>query len=105
MVKEQEKLEYLEHEDVETMQKRVAELRTEEVAKEKERIASLKLQEEKSEITGGTAQKIPPKSPEEKGAIKPLFRQSSLFKKILIRIIYLFFISAIVWLIYLFLVR
>lgn len=92
--KSKEKLEYLEHEDVETMDKKTSELRREEAEEEIERIASLKPKEAEN------GQKISPKIPGGKGKEKTLFKKPSLSQKILIRLFYSLIILGIAGLIY-----
>lgn len=92
--KPKEKLEYLEHEDVETMGKRTSELRREEAEEEIKRISSLKPKE--VEAIPGTS----PTIPEKKETQKPLFEKPSLSQKILIRVFYALIILGIAGLIY-----
>lgn len=89
-----EKLEYLEHEDVETMDKKTSELRKEEAEEEIERISSLKPKE--AEAISGTSPKIP--TGEENK--KPFFKKPSLLQKVSIRIFYTLIIFGIIGLIY-----
>ncbi len=92
--KPSEKLEYLEHEDVETMGKRTSELRKEEAEEEIKRISLLK--PKKAEAIPGTS----PIIPGEKEAQKPLFEKPSLSQKVLIRVFYALIILGIASLIY-----
>lgn len=91
--KPSEKLEYLEHEDVETMGKRTSELRREEAKEEIKRIASLG--PKGAEPILGTSSKIPEGKTE-----KFLFKKPSLSQKVLIRIFYGLIILGIAGLIY-----
>jgi len=92
--KPKEKLEYLEHEDVETMEKKTSKLRKEEAEEEIERIASLKPKD--VEAISETSSKIPGA----KEIHKPLFKKPSLSQKVLIRIFYALIILGIVGIIY-----
>ena len=100
-----EKLEYLEHEDVETMGKKTAELRFEEAEEEKKRIASLKTEGKPAE-----AEEKIPKTPtqelkKEDSEQKTNFKILSFPQKIFIRLLYLFLFAGIVFSIYWFLIR
>ncbi len=98
-----EKVEYLEHEDVQTMEKKIQKLREEEAQRERERITSLKIEEKTG--TGTTpVSEISQIAPEEE-KISPYTQKKSVIKKILIRILFLIFILGIAGIVYWFLIK
>jgi len=97
-----EKLDYLSHEDVETMDKKMSEFRKKETEEELERIVSLESKKEKSSIVSASPilnAKIETKKEES------LYKKPNLFQKISIRFFYTLILSGIAFIIYYFLVK